>query len=47
MTRGHGGADESMVQVIDLGARLGREEEGRDRDCCTRKKKFKSEAMIF
>lgn len=31
-------ANESRVQMIDLGARLRREEEGTNRDRCTRKK---------
>lgn len=38
MPRGHGVTNESMVHVTDLGASLGREEEGMDRDCSTRKK---------
>lgn len=37
MTRGVEVANESIVHVIDLGARLGREEERSDGDCCTRR----------
>lgn len=37
LTRGVEVANESIVHVIDLGARLGREEERSDGDCCTRR----------